>query len=129
MIVETSAVVAMVFNEPERADFRTAIIQSAARMSTASYLEAAIVVDSRHDAELSKQFDRLVELLEIEVEPVTAAHVRVARQAYRRYGRGSGHTAGLNFGDCFSYALAKVTGEPLLCKGDDFAQTDIERAP
>ena len=129
MIVETSAVIAMVAGEPERVEFTAAILDApVARMSAVSYLEAAIVIDARADLELSRNLDRLIEELQITVEPVTVAQAAIARLAYRRYGRGSGHPAGLNFGDCFGYALAKDTGESLLFTGDDFGHTDVTPA-
>jgi ribonuclease VapC len=129
VIVETSAIIAMVWGEPERERFRTAIVEaSTARMSAASYLEASIVVDARGDRELSSMFDQLIENLDIVVEPVTRVQADIARDAYRRYGRGSGHPAGLNFGDCFGYALAKVSGQQLLFKGSDFVHTDVQAA-
>ena len=129
MIVETSAIVAMVRGEPEREGFRTAIVEAPiARMSAASYLEASIVVDARGDRELSSMFDQLIEDLGIVVEPVTRVQADIARDAYRRYGRGSGHPAGLNFGDCFGYALAKDSGHDLLFKGSDFVHTDVPAA-
>ncbi len=97
-------------------------------LSAASYLETAIVLDGRRDPVQSAKLDDLLLDLEMKIEPVTAEQARIARQAYRDYGRGSGHRANLNFGDCFSYALARVKREPLLFKGDDFGFTDVRRA-
>src|SRR6202040_4381365 len=97
------------------------------RMSAVSYVEAGIVVDSNRNPVLSRRLDDLLRDVEIAVEPVTLNQARIAREAYRDFGKGR-HRAGLNFGDCFAYALAKVAGEPLLCKGDDFKKTDIEVA-
>lgn len=97
-------------------------------MSAANFLEAAIVIDARRSPRASRRFDDLVREAEIVVEPVTEEQAHIARQAYRDYGRGSGHPARLNFGDCFAYALARATGEPLLFKGDDFRHIDIAPA-
>jgi ribonuclease VapC len=129
VIADTSAIVAIVRDEPERADF-TAALTSVPRpaMSAASYLEAAVMIDAGRDPVSSAQLDRLLETLGIELTPVTASQARIARQAYRDYGRGSGHPARLNFGDCFAYALAIETDEPLLYKGDDFGHTDVRSA-
>ena len=98
------------------------------RMSAATWLETSIVVDGRRNPVLSRKFDRFLAELDITIEPVTVEHAQIAREAYRDFGRGSGHPAKLNFGDCFSYALAKATGEPLLFKGDDFSHTDVRTA-
>jgi ribonuclease VapC len=128
VIADTSAIVAIVRDEPERADF-IAALTSVPRpaMSAASYLEAAIVIDAGRDPVSSAQLDRLLETVGMELTPVTASQARIARQAYRDYGRGSGHPARLNLGDCFAYALAIETDEPLLYKGDDFGHTDVRR--
>ena len=98
------------------------------QISAANWLEAAAVIDGSRDPVASRRFDELVDVARIAVVPVTEAQARIARAAYRDFGKGSGHPAGLNFSDCFAYALAKDTGEPLLFKGADFAQTDIEPA-
>jgi ribonuclease VapC len=98
------------------------------RLSAASLLEAAIVTDASRDPVLSRELDDLVDALGIIIEPVTEHQARIAREAYRDYGKGSGHPARLNFGDCFAYALARDRGEPLLYKGSDFAHTDIRSA-
>ena len=98
------------------------------RMSAASNLETSIVLDSRRDPLLSARLDDLIEDLEMVIEPVTVAQAKVARQAYRDYGRGSGHPANLNFGDCFTYALARDKREPVLYKGDDFIHTGVRPA-
>src|SRR5207248_3635376 len=95
------------------------------RMSAANYLEAAIIIDGRRDPIASRRLDDLLTELRMTIEPVTEAQAHIARQAYRDFGRGSGHPARLNFGDCFAYALARATGKPLLFKGDDFRHTDI----
>jgi ribonuclease VapC len=97
-------------------------------MSAASYLETSIVIDKFRDAALSVSFDDMVLDSRIIIEPVTAEQARIARQAYRDYGKGSGHAANLNFGDCFSYALARDKREPILFKGDDFIHTDLRSA-
>ena len=96
-------------------------------MSVANVLEASIVVERRGDDTAAHELDTFLERAEIELVPVTVEHLEAARRAWRRFGRGN-HPAALNFGDCFAYALARATGEPLLFKGDDFAQTDIEAA-
>ena len=129
MIVDTSALLAILFGERDAALYAQALASSDVRhISAANLLEAAIVVDSQLGPSAGRQLDALVERAEIEVVPVTLEHVRVARQAYLDFGKGN-HPAGLNFGDCFAYALAKVTGEPLFYKGDDFAKTDISGHP
>lgn len=129
MIVDTSAVVAILKREPGwEAVERTLADASTARMSAGTSLELGLVVDQARSAELSRLLDTLLRDWDVVVEPVTAEHARVAREAYRDYGRGSGHRARLNFGDCFAYALASLTGEPLLFVGDDFAATDLTPA-
>jgi ribonuclease VapC len=97
-------------------------------MSAASYLEASIVADRSDDPRASREFDRLIRELGIDIVPVTAEQAIIAREAYRDFGEGSGHAAALNFGDCFAYALAKDRNETLLYKGDDFSQTDVVSA-
>ncbi|HTT81788.1 MAG TPA: type II toxin-antitoxin system VapC family toxin [Stellaceae bacterium] len=129
VIVDTSAIIAILQDEPEAPAFATAADAAAqCRMSAANFLEAAIVIDGRRDPIASRRLDDLMAELYIVIEPVTEDQARIARQAYRDYGRGRGHPARLNFGDCFAYALARATGEPLLFKGDDFAHTDIAPA-
>ena len=91
-------------------------------------LETSIVLDKHRDPVLSAKLDRLIESVHLVIEPVTAEQAKIARQAYRDYGKGSGHPAGLNFGDCFSYALAQDKNEPMLWKGDDFGHTDLRPA-
>ncbi|MEX2318331.1 MAG: type II toxin-antitoxin system VapC family toxin, partial [Bauldia sp.] len=98
------------------------------RLSAASFLEIAIVIDSRRDPTVARRFDAFLASANITIEPVTERQARVAREAYRDYGKGSGHPARLNFGDCFAYALARDLNEPLLFKGDDFRHTDIKPA-
>lgn len=128
-IVDLSAIIANFRQEPD-ADVYLDVIDAAEtlRMSAANHLEAAIVVDSARDPVASRRFDQFIAEAEIRVEPVTATHAHIARDAYRDYGKGSGHKAGLNFGDCFAYALARDANEPLLFKGDDFTHTDIAPA-
>ena len=126
MIVDSSALVAILHDEPEATDCLRAIYAAGqSRVSAANFLEAAIVIDAGRSPIASRRFDDLLREADITVEPVTEAQVRIARQAYRDFGRGSGHPAQLNFGDCFAYALAREHSEPLLFKGDDFSQTDI----
>jgi len=127
MIVDTSAIIAVINGEADAEVFEAALVDSpAARLSAANWLEAAIVADARFGPE-AHRFDALVAEAGIEIVPVTPAQAERARAAYRRFGKGN-HPAGLTFGDCFAYALAEEMGEPLLFKGDDFARTDIPRA-
>ena len=125
MIVDTSALLAVFFEEPEAEDFARAIAGAEVpRISAANLLEAGIVADNQTDPRTGRQLDALVANFRLRIEPVTEEQVLIARQAYLDFGRGK-HPAGLHFGDCFAYALAKATGEPLLFKGEDFARTDI----
>jgi len=129
MIVDSSALLAILRAEPEMLACARAIEDAARRrISAANFLEAAIVIDGSRDPVASRRLDDLIRAADLAIEPVTEAQARIAREAYRDFGKGSGHPAQLNFGDCFAYALAKVTGEPLLFKGNDFSQTDIARA-
>ena len=127
MIIDTSAVIAVLKEESDAPRFLRVLTMSAEpkRMSAANYLEAAIVVDANRNPLLSRRLDELIVQTEIMAEPVTVEQAEIARAAYRDFGRGSGHPAQLNFGDCFAYALAKSMREPLLFKGDDFPQTDV----
>lgn len=126
MIVDTSALVAILRGEPDADEYLEALNTARApSMSAATYLETCIVVDINREPVLSRRLDDLLRVARVEVTPVTREHADIARVAYRDFGRGSGHPARLNFGDCFSYALARVTGEPLLFKGDDFTHTDV----
>ena len=129
MIVDTSVVVALLRNEPD-AEKLAAILEraDAPKMSVASYIEAGAVVDAARDPVLSRAMDELIRIAGIEIRPVTVAQGYLARAAYRDFGRGSGHPARLNFADCFVYALAKETGEPVLFQGSDFSRTDLESA-
>jgi ribonuclease VapC len=124
MVVDSSALLAILRKEPEAARFTRAILGDSVRLiSAANFLEAGIVIDNQAGLSAGRRLDEFVERAGIGIEPVTEQQVRIARQAYVDFGRGN-HPAGLNFGDCFAYALAKATGELLLFKGEDFAQTD-----
>jgi ribonuclease VapC len=131
MIVDSSALIALLRDEPEAPHFAQALASPGEhkRISAANWLEAAIVIDAARDPIASRRFDELVARAALIVEPVTPEQARRAREAYRDFGKGSGHKAGLNFGDCFAYALASERGEPLLFKGDDFAATGIAAWP
>lgn len=129
MIVDTSAVLAILLGEPERRQFVELVLGDAdPLLSAASYVECGAVVDARRDPVLSRRLDELLAELGVRVVELTVAEAEVARRAYRDFGRGSGHPAGLNYGDCFSYALAVARRRPLLFKGDDFGHTDVEPA-
>ncbi len=126
MIIDTSALIAILRDEPEANACARAIEHSSIRrISAANFVEAAAIIDASRDPIASRRFDDLINEARIIIEPVTEAQARIAREAYRDFGKGSGHPAKLNFGDCFAYALAKNSAEPLLFKGSDFAQTDI----
>jgi ribonuclease VapC len=128
MIVDSSAIVAILHAEPEAPGFAAAIKNAATRrISAISFVEAAVVIDSARDAIASRRFDDLFRATHIQIEPVTPHQAEIARQAYRDFGKGR-HKAGLNLGDCFAYALAKEMDEPLLYKGRDFVHTDVEPA-
>lgn len=125
MIVDTSVVIAILRDEPDAAEIREALSRpQGRRMSAVSYVEAGIVVDCNRNPVLSRRLDDLLREVQIAIEPVTVEQARLAREAYRDFGKGR-HRAGLNFGDCFAYALAKEKGDTLLFKGDDFCHTDI----
>ena len=125
MIIDTSALLAILYQEEDAAYFAGAIAAAAAgRMSAANFLEAAINIDMHGDAEASRQLDAFIRRAGIEIISVTLEQAQIARQAYLDFGKGR-HPAGLNFGDCFAYALVRETGEPLLFKGNDFGKTDI----
>jgi ribonuclease VapC len=129
MVIDSSALIVLLGGELETAQFVAAIAAASSRVVSApTYLEAAIVVSARWGAQGQERFDRLLADLAIDILPFTHAQAVVAAIAYRQDGRGSGHAAGLNFGDCFSYALAKLHDEPLLFKGDDFSHTDLRAA-
>ncbi|WP_029088357.1 type II toxin-antitoxin system VapC family toxin [Brevibacterium album] len=133
MIIDTSAMVAIIDREPEGPAFEQRLFAFDASgegnaMSAAAYLEFGIVLERRRASALIRMAENLMDAGRIQLAPVTAAQARIARQAYRDYGKGMGHPAQLNFGDCFSYALAVERDEPLLFKGDDFARTDVRSA-
>ena len=129
MIIDTSGLLAILRDEPDAAAYAEAIQGAASRrLSAVSFVETAVVIDSGRDPIASRGFDELLRVAQIAVDPVTEEQARIARDAYRDFGRSSGHPAKLNFGDCFSYALARATGEPLLFKGTDFVHTDVIQA-
>jgi ribonuclease VapC len=126
MVIDTSALLAILADEPERGMFVEAIEAAASRLiSTATFVEISIVLEARHGAEGVRDLDLFLNRAEIELVAVDDEQAHAARRAFTRFGKGR-HPAGLNYGDCFSYALATVAAEPLLFKGQDFAQTDIE---
>ncbi len=126
MIVDTSALVTILRDEPDAEAYARALATAdTPRISAANYLETAIVIDASKDPIASRHVDDLVAAAGLKIEAVTADQAKVARAAYRDFGKGSGHPAQLNFGDCFAYALAKTTGQPLLFKGGDFSHTDV----
>ena len=128
MIVDTSVIIAILKGESDAASIQDALSRpEIRRISTVSYVEAAVVVDGNRNPVLSRRFDDLLRDVQILIEPVTLNQARIAREAYRDFGKGR-HRANLNFGDCFAYALAKEMGEPLLFKGDDFCHTDVQSA-
>jgi ribonuclease VapC len=129
MILDTSALIAILRDEPDATSYAKAIAStSIRRISAANYVETAAIIDASRDPIASRRFDDLLREAQVIVDPVTEAQARIAREAYRDFGRGSGHPARLNFGDCFAYALAKATNEPLLFKGADFGHTDVMSA-
>jgi len=126
MVIDTSALVAMLNDEPQAERFEAAVEADRTRlMSTASYLESAIVIETRFGEPGGRELDLWLHRAAVDLVAFDADQADVARVAYRTYGNGR-HRAGLNYGDCFSYALAKVSNQPLLFKGDDFSQTDID---
>ena len=129
MILDSSALIAILKDEPEGEEF-TRLIDLAphCRISAVNYVESAAVIDGNRDPILSRQLGAFLRQAEVGIQPVTTAQAYIARQAYRDFGKGSGHPARLNFGDCFAYALAKELGEPLLFKGEDFSHTDVAPA-
>ena len=129
MIIDTSALIAILRDEPDARTYAEAISSAdQRRISAANFLETAVVIDSSHDPVASRRVDELFDDAQISIISITESQARIAREAYRDFGKGSGHRAGLNFGDCFAYALAKETREPLLFKGNDFVHTDIVSA-
>jgi ribonuclease VapC len=129
MVIDTSAVLAILQDEPERVKFGEALEDAdATSMSAASFVETSMIIESRYGSDGVRDLDLLIAKATIVVEAVDVEQAHIARQAFRQYGQGR-HPAGLNFGDCFSYALARFTQEPLLFKGKDFSRTDIECHP
>jgi len=128
MVIDTSAIVAIAHNEPEAPTFERLIADDPVRLiSAATVLEAAMVLETRFGEPGGVELDLWLARANVDIVAVEVEHADQARRAWRRYGKGR-HPAGLNYGDCFSYALAKLTDEPLLFKGNDFAQTDIPTA-
>jgi ribonuclease VapC len=129
MIVDTSAIVAILRGEAEADELMTVLATTQEpKMSAGTLIEARIVIDALGDPVLSGRLDELLASAHVVIEPVTGAHARLARSAYRSFGKGSGHPAQLNFGDCFAYALARERHVPLLFEGDDFSHTDVRSA-
>jgi ribonuclease VapC len=129
VVIDTSALLAILLDEPERRDFVERIEADATRLiSAATLLETALVIESRRGEAAGRELDLLIHRAQIRIVPSDAEQTEVARIAWRKYGKGR-HVARLNYGDCFSYALAMVSGEPLLSKGEDFGQTDVTRCP
>jgi len=130
MVIDTSALIAILRNEAEAERFSLVIEADAfPKMSVVSYVEAGVGADSARNPLISRQLDELIRVGGIAVQPVSISQGRIAREAYRDFGRSSGHAAKLNFGDCFAYALAKELAEPLLFKGLDFSKTDMAPVP
>jgi ribonuclease VapC len=125
MVVDTSALLAIFLAEPERREFLELITQAETRcISAANALETGIVLEARRGEAAGREFDLFLHHAKFDVVSVDSEQMEIARLAWRKYGRGR-HPAGLNFGDCFAYALAKAMGQPILFKGDDFKQTDL----
>jgi ribonuclease VapC len=128
LVVDTSAVMAVLFAEPDRSTFQAALLDAESSfMSTATVAECGAVLDRRSRA-AGPDLDRLLSRIGVQIVALTPSHAAIARHAHRDFGRGSGHPAGLNFGDCFSYALAIDLDLPLLFTGDDFGHTDVRVA-
>jgi ribonuclease VapC len=126
MIIDTSAIIAILRDEKEAASCARAIADATnRRVSAVNFVESAVVIDASRDPIATRRFDDFMKEANISIEPVTEIQAQIARSAYRDFGKGSGHPAKLNFGDCFAYALAKEYDESLLFKGGDFAHTDI----
>jgi ribonuclease VapC len=129
MVIDSSALIALLLGEPETAGFVAAPAATSIRLVSApTYLETAIVMQARSGPEAQEKLDRLLSELSVEIVPFAHDHAILSVAAYRHYGKGSGHPAGLNFGDCFTYALAKFRDEPVLFKGNDFSRTDLQIA-
>ncbi len=125
MVIDTSAILAILQREPERRAFLEAIeAADAARLSVANLVETSLVIESRYGSDGVRDLDRFISRAGIEIISVDREQGQLARSAFSRFGKGR-HRAGLNFGDCFAYAAAMSLGEPLLCKGDDFTRTDV----
>jgi len=125
MVIDTSALLAIFLGEPERSDFLELITEAEVRLiSAANLLETGLVLEARRGESAGREFDLFVHQASLEIVAADSEQVEIARIAWRKYGKGR-HKAGLNFGDCFAYALAKVSGQALLFKGDDFAKTDL----
>ena len=125
MVIDTSALLAILQDEPERSGFNEAIEAAESRiMSTATFVEVSIVIESRYGADGLRDLDLFIDRAGIELVALDVEQAKVAGHAFSRFGKGR-HAAGLNYGDCFAYALASVLGQPLLYKGDDFARTDV----
>ncbi len=128
MILDTSAIIAILFDEEDSRIYAEAISNAdTCRLSASTFVEAAIVVETQTKNGGNRQFDAFIRRAGVTIEPVTEEHAYIARQAFTDFGKGR-HPASLNYGDCFSYALAKASGEPLLFKGNDFRKTDIDSA-
>ena len=128
MVIDTSALAAILFDEPERAELLDRIAGDETRMiSAATLLEVSIVVEGRKGRRALRELDRFLLQAQVRIMPFDGEQAELAREAYQRFGKGR-HRAGLNFGDCFAYALAKSLAQPLLYKGTDFADTDLARA-
>jgi ribonuclease VapC len=129
VIVDSSALLSILRAEADAAVYAAALEKASTRkISAVNFVESAVVIDASRDPIASRRFDDLILVAELTIEPVTTAQARIARAAYRDFGKSSGHPAKLNFGDCFAYALARETGEALLFKGEDFKHTDIKCA-
>ncbi len=129
MVIDTSALVAIFLGEPERTTLLDSILQAETRLlSAANALETGMVLEARRGEAAGREFDLFLVKTKIELVPVDGEQVEIARSAWRKYGKGR-HAAGLNFGDCFAYALAKFSGQKLLAKGEDFRFTDVEMVP
>lgn len=125
MVLDTSALLAILLDEPERRVFTEAIEAAEPRLlSAASFIEASMILETRYGAEGVRALDRLLAAAKVEIIPVDLEQAQAAREAFRQFGKGR-HPAGLNFGDCFSYSLAKCRAQPLLYKGGDFSLTDV----
>jgi len=129
MVLDTSALLAILQNEPERRAFNEAIEAADVRlMSVASFVEVSMIVESRYGSDGVRDLDLFIDKARVDLIPVDVEQARLARQAFREFGKGR-HAAGLNFGDCFPYALARVLGDSLLFKGDEFGNSDIDAHP